>query len=297
MSTTKPLIDPADLIANLPVTNAGVPPTCSDSVRESSVEARTGLLIINADDWGRSRGTTDAIVDCVQRGAVSSVSAMVFMDDSERAASIAQEQGTDAGLHLNLTTAFSAPGCSSYLLNCQQRVAKYLLSGRFARTVFHPGLIPSFEYLVKAHIDEFRRLYQRDPDRIDGHHHMHLCANVLLGNLLPQGTIVRRNFSFARGEKSYVNLLYRQVVDHLLARKHRVVDYFFKLPPIEPVSRLQQIFGLAPRYVIELETHPAEPEEYKFLAEGELFRLNGDLPIARRFAVADDFPRARRARP
>ena len=35
------------------------------------------------------------------------VSAMVFMEDSERAASIARADAIDAGLHLNFTTAFS----------------------------------------------------------------------------------------------------------------------------------------------------------------------------------------------
>ena len=51
-------------------------------------------------------------------------------------------------------------------------------------------------YVVKAQLEEFERLYGRAPNRIDGHHHAHLCANVVLAGLLPAGTIVRRNFSF-----------------------------------------------------------------------------------------------------
>src|SRR5580704_8891452 len=71
----------------------------------SQVEsAREGLLILNADDWGRDRETTERIFDCVRRGTVSSVSAMVFMQDSERAAGIAREANVDAGLHMNFTT-------------------------------------------------------------------------------------------------------------------------------------------------------------------------------------------------
>ena len=69
-----------------------------------------GFLIVNADDWGRDAETTDRIFECVVPGAVSSVSAMVFMQDSERAAGIAREHGIEAGLHLNFTTPFSAPG-------------------------------------------------------------------------------------------------------------------------------------------------------------------------------------------
>src|ERR1051326_6627341 len=69
-----------------------------------------GSLVINADDWGRDLENTSRTLDCIRRGSVSSVSAMVFMEDSERAAEIAQERKVDAGLHLNFTTAFSAPG-------------------------------------------------------------------------------------------------------------------------------------------------------------------------------------------
>src|SRR5205809_524326 len=128
-------------------------------------EACTGLLIMNADDWGREPLTTNRILDCALRGAVSSVSAMVFMADSERAATMARERGIEAGLHLNLTTSFSAPGCPGRLVERQQELARYLLRHRLAQVVFHPGLVRSFEYVVAAQLDEFRRLYGADPDR------------------------------------------------------------------------------------------------------------------------------------
>jgi predicted glycoside hydrolase/deacetylase ChbG (UPF0249 family) len=66
----------------------------------------SGALIINADDWGRSRETTDRTLECWERGSISSVSAMVFMEDSVRAAALARERGIDTGLHLNFTTPF-----------------------------------------------------------------------------------------------------------------------------------------------------------------------------------------------
>jgi hypothetical protein len=114
---------------------------------------------------------------------------------------------------------------------------------------------------------------------------MHLCTNVVLGQLLPRGTLVRRNFSFQAREKPYVNRLYRLLVDLLLSRRHRLVDFFFPLPPFEPADRLQRIFSLAEHYVVELETHPVNPEEYEFLAGGEIFRRIGNLRVARRFGA------------
>lgn len=247
-----------------------------------------GALLLNADDWGRDRLTTDRTLECHAAGALSSVSAMVFMEDSERAAVIAQSEKLDVGLHLNFTTAFSGPGCPSGMQARQDRVARYLLKHKLSQIVFHPGLAGDFAYLVEVQIDEFRRIYNAMPDRVDGHHHMHLCANVLLQGLLPQGTIVRRNFSFDSGEKSLWNRKYRNFVDNRLARRHRLTDYFFSLPPLTPPARLQRIYSLAREFVVEMETHPVNQDEHAYLAGGRILRDLRDIPIARPSAVSDN---------
>jgi hypothetical protein len=246
---------------------------------------QTGRLIVNADDWGRDHETTERILECLVRGTVSSTSAMVFMEDSERAAAIARERGIDAGLHLNFTTSFSAPACPTRLIGRQQEVAAYLLRWRVNQVVFHPGLIRSFEYVVAAQLEEFHRLYGAKPARLDGHHHMHLCTNVLLAGLLPPNTIVRRNFSFQDGEKSFTNRLYRKIVDYGLGRRHRLVDFFFSLPPLEPHERLERIRMLARHSVVEVETHPVKADEYRFLTGSEVARWTEGVSIAPRFSV------------
>jgi hypothetical protein len=114
---------------------------------------------------------------------------------------------------------------------------------------------------------------------------MHLCANVLLARLLPSGTLVRRNFSFCPGEKNFLNRLYRKAVDRMLARRHHLVDFLFPLLPLEPPYHLERVFSCARQSVVELETHPVNPEEYRFLAGGEIFTRAKELPIAPRFAV------------
>ena len=242
-----------------------------------------GVLIINADDWGRERETTDRILDCIRCGAVSSASGMVFMEDSERAACVARERGIDIGLHLNFTTPFSSPASSRRLTEHQQRLSRCLAWHRYSQVLFHPGLAASFDYVIAAQLDEFRRLYGTAPERLDGHHHMHLCTNVLVGRLLPAGTIVRRSFSFRPGEKSRGNRLYRQCVDRVLAKRHRIVDYFFSLFPLVPVGRVQRMFSLARQFAVEVETHPANAAEYRFLRQGEIFRAAEDIQIARRY--------------
>lgn len=257
----------------------------SDGKRQLGADAQSGHLILNADDWGRGKDTTDRIFDCIAAGVVSSTSAMVFMEDSERAAGIAREHSVDAGLHLNFTTAFSAPGTPRRLMDSLGEVAAYLLRRRLNQVVFHPGLMHSFEYVVEAQLDQFRRIYGKDPDRIDGHHHMHLCANVQFQGLLPSGIIVRRNFTFRHAEKSLLNRMYRRAIDKKLARRHRLVDGLYSLPPLQPRSRLQQIFREARNLVVEVETHPINADEFQFLTGGEIFHWTGDVPIARSFDV------------
>ena len=245
-----------------------------------------GRLIINADDWGRDARTTDRTFECFQHGVLSSASGMVFMQDSARAASIAIEQGLDIGLHLNLTAPFSAPEVPTRLATHHQKIREYLCAHRFAQLLYNPGLANSFEYAVACQLEEFSRLYGRTPRRIDGHHHMHLCANVLFGKLLPAGTIVRRNFSFAPGEKNWLNRTYRKWVDMRLKRRHRLADFFFSLAPVQGVGRLQRIISLARHAVVELETHPVNSDEFWFLTSGEMFEQMSDVRIALGFVTS-----------
>lgn len=247
---------------------------------------KSGSLIVNADDWGLDTLTTDRTLDCVNHRTVSSVSAMVFMQDSQRAADLALQCSVDTGLHLNLSTAFNGVGVSSELLNQQRRIIGYLRGKKYARAVYHPGLVASFEYVVQAQMEEYERLYGKPPHRIDGHHHLHLCANIQRQKLLPRGVVVRRNFSFAPGQKSWVNRLYRSWQDRQLAQRHPLTDYFFALPPMDPPGRIDSIFGLARNAVVEVETHPVNAGEFQFLTTGWIVRSELDPPIANRYTIA-----------
>ena len=261
------------------VSGDGWPCASADVVWSSAV------VIVNADDWGRDCATTERTLECVQRGAVSSVSAMVFMEDSERAAALARLHGVDAGLHLNFTLAYSATNCSSRLREHQGRLARFLGAHRLAPFVYHPGLAESFEYVVKAQFDEYERIYGVPADRADGHHHMHLCANVSRQRLLPEGIIVRRNLSFGPGEKGYLNRAYRRMQDQRLACRHRLTGFFFDLQPIEPRHRLSGILDLADRFDIEVETHPIREEEYKFLIDGGFSRCAGSAAASKGYIL------------
>lgn len=245
--------------------------------------AETGALIVNADDWGYDRETTDRILECATRRVISSASGMVFMDDSERAAALAGDRGIDVGLHLNLTEAYSGQNVPTRALEHQQRVARFLRRHRFSQVMYHPGLASSFEYATKAQLEEFHRIYGEAPSRIDGHHHMHLSENVLSGKLLPAGTLVRRSFSFAPGEKSWINRKYRGWVDRRLQERYQLVDFLYSIEPLQ-TERLMQIGSRARHSLVELETHPARDVEFTFLTSNAMAGLLRDVPIAPSFS-------------
>jgi hypothetical protein len=59
-----------------------------------------------------------------------------------------------------------------------------------------------------------------------------------------------------------------------------MTDFFFSLPPLEPRSRLKKIVDLANRCNVELETHPVNQEEYRFLVDGGLFSGTSKVRVA-----------------
>jgi len=219
--------------------------------KQSKTARATGALIVNADDWGRSAESTDRTVECIRAGSVSSVRTMVFMADSARASHIAKAQGIDAGLHLKVTCPLNASNVSPALACRQHRLFPHLHRHRLSHVVFHSGLANQFEYVVLRQFDEYQRLY--GPERIDAHHRMHLCTNVIHAKLLPPGTIVRRNSSFATGEKFLAKLVSRRFVDRRLASRQILSDDFFSLTARE-LRRLAKICSLAAHSVVEVET-------------------------------------------
>jgi predicted glycoside hydrolase/deacetylase ChbG (UPF0249 family) len=177
------------------------------------------MLTVNADDWGRSRAETNAALHCHGKKRITSVSAMVFMADSERAAALAQENGIDVGLHLNFSEQFTDDRASATLVDSHRKISSFLTRNKYSQLLYNPLLREAFAYSCRAQLEEFIRLFDRPPSHMDGHHHLHLCANVVLGDTIPKGMKIRRHFSFWPKEKSLLNRTYRNSVNWWLARR------------------------------------------------------------------------------
>ena len=228
------------------------------------------MLIINADDWGRSVAETDAALKCFRERRITSVSAMVFMQDSKRAARLAKDyELDDVGLHLNFSEEFTDKSCSETLKEHHERIIRFLKRGKYAQLLYNPCLRKAFAYCYHAQVEEFMRLFEKSPSHIDGHHHMHLCANLLLSKLIPIGMKLRRNFSFWPGEKSMLNRTYRRLVDRWLACRYRLTDYFFDLTQCIEGKKLDRVAALAKSGNVELMTHPIVNAEHEYLMGDE----------------------------
>jgi predicted glycoside hydrolase/deacetylase ChbG (UPF0249 family) len=223
------------------------------------------MLIINADDFGRSAAETNAALKCYEEGRVTSVSAMMFMEDSERAAELAKENDLDVGLHLNFAEPFTGKNRPAELDEYHTRTVRYLMGNKYAQLLYNPLLQKEFARSYAAQAKEFVRLFGRPPSHIDGHHHMHLCTNILLSDVIPAGVKMRRSFSFWPGEKNFLNRTYRALVDRWLARRYLLPDYFFDLTQCIREEKLDRVATLAKTSKVELMTHPAVGEEAEYL--------------------------------
>lgn len=237
------------------------------------------MLIINADDFGKTESITNNIAVCFREGHITSTSAMVFMLDSERAAQVALEQNLEVGLHLNFDDAFTGPAQPAAVKGCQERTGAFLRRSRYAQVFYNPLLRKPFEYLYHAQYEEFVRLYHRPPTHINGHHHMHLCGNVLFGNIIPPGLRVRRSFTFSRGERHFVNRLYRRIIDTIVTKRFISSDMFFAAVASEPLSVVKNNVRLARNQNVELMVHVSSPQEVEFVMQPGFLKAIRGAPL------------------
>lgn len=237
------------------------------------------MLIINADDWGSSRYTTDQILLCYKKRRLTSASAMVYMEDSERAADLARQNGLEVGLHVNFTDRYTGHKKPSGMDESQVRLSTFLRHTKYNLVFYNPFLSRDFENVFRFQYDEFIRLYGRPPAHINGHHHKHLCANVLWADLLPQNSMVRRSFSFSPGEKSRLNRFYRRLVDRSLQSRYTTTDFFFSIQPIQATERLLHILELARSCNVELMVHPHKQDEFDYLMSDRYAELISGLEV------------------
>lgn len=207
------------------------------------------LLIVNADDLGRTPGVNAGIFEAHRRGLVTSATLMVgYPAAAAAAAEWAGHPGLGVGLHVTLTGG-GAP----------------LLPPESVRSlVDEEGRLPHRpEGLARAHPDEvlaevraqlrrFRELTGRSPTHLDSHHHAHRLPVVLeaVVTVAREEGLPVRNASAGVGERLQAAGI---------ATTDAFVERFFGAEVRPDV--LREILGAVGPGVTELMCHPARVDE------------------------------------
>jgi predicted glycoside hydrolase/deacetylase ChbG (UPF0249 family) len=250
-----------------------------------------GLLIVNADDLGRSPRESDAIVRCWSAGGISSATQMVFMADSERAAGLAREAGLPTGLHLNLVEPYSAPDVPDEVRARQAALARHYGGGR-ARIrphLYDPRLRGQVDRVIADQLARYRELNGGDPTHVDGHHHSHLIPTALMSSALPRGVRGRRAFTFLSGERPAPSRALRGARNALIARRLHTTDWLFDLRELHPAlggTRLEEKLALARSATVEVMAHPGVRDECELLAGDDWRQALAGVPLGSFAALA-----------
>jgi chitin disaccharide deacetylase len=243
--------------------------------------AASGLLIVNADDWGGFPEATDAIETCFADGAISSATAMVHMADSRRAAGVAGERERPIGLHLNLTQPFDSPDVPPSVRERQLRASAHFADLRRRRWRLSPDVRVHrlVADCIRDQFEEFWKLYGREPTHLDSHHHVHVCAEVFLSRALSPGGRVRQTLSSAPSAGHDLTDLARRAKHELLARRFVTTARFWRareLHSAESAVPIADAVAFASKRPVEVMVHPSFQAELTVLrADAWLQALDG----------------------
>jgi predicted glycoside hydrolase/deacetylase ChbG (UPF0249 family) len=129
-------------------------------------------LIVNADDFGYSRGVNFGIIDAYQKGVLTSATMMVNMPGFEHAVELAKRNpGLGVGIHLVLT-------CGVPVLPELPSLTDEIGQFRKLRGIFHYASAEEIEKEFVAQIERFLASGLK-PTHLDSHHHVHAHELVL----------------------------------------------------------------------------------------------------------------------
>ncbi len=114
------------------------------------------ILIVNADDFGRSPGVNAGVIHCHEEGIVTSASLMVRWPDAEEAAAYARGSSLGVGLHLDL---------GEWIFDGGSWRARY--------EVLAEESADAIALELASQLERFQHLVGRPPDHLDSHQHVH----------------------------------------------------------------------------------------------------------------------------
>ena len=206
-------------------------------------------LIVNADDFGLTRGVSRGILEAHQRGIVTSTTVLVNRPIDPALVEGLKSSALGVGLHLNLT--LGAP------VSNPKRVPSLVdADGQFIRDAREAAARADKDEArieLGNQIDRFRSLMGRFPTHLDSHHHV--------GRHEPILPLV---LDFARALKVPVRSQDDQVRAAAREWKLRTPDHFIGESGPEPywtADRVLDHLRALPEGVTEFMTHPGYYDE------------------------------------
>lgn len=163
-------------------------------------------LIVNADDCNLTPGVTRAILDCHDRGILTSTTFMINLPVAEQTVrEILKRKSLGVGIHLNVTLGkpVSEPGKVSSLLD----------GSTFKKLKEQQSILPrekDLETEYQNQINLFRIIFGRKPTHLDTHHQVHdlpffyeVLRKVALQNNVPmRRSVLMRQATTRKGVRT-----------------------------------------------------------------------------------------------
>jgi predicted glycoside hydrolase/deacetylase ChbG (UPF0249 family) len=134
-------------------------------------------VIVNADDYAMDEAVDAAVLTLADKGAVTSISAMVLSPGWPHAAKALRGTAADAGLHLDLTSPFAHPPTGASLPSL------------IGRSLLRQLNLRAIERTVAEQFARFEDEAGHPPAFVDGHQHVHALPGI---REAVAGEIVRR---------------------------------------------------------------------------------------------------------
>lgn len=131
------------------------------------------LLIINADDFGLSKGQNYGIVEACRHGVVTSTTALVNGEAVEHAAALSRDlPKLGVGMHFVLT--LGMPLSPMLGLTRDGQLGKWIWE------MAEQGALPLDEIAreLDCQFNRFVDLFGREPTHLDSHHHVHMIPAI-----------------------------------------------------------------------------------------------------------------------
>jgi predicted glycoside hydrolase/deacetylase ChbG (UPF0249 family) len=228
------------------------------------MNATETLLIVNADDLGRTAGINAGIFEAHRRGIVTSATLMVAYPAAvDAAAEMAAYPELGVGLHVALT---GGPP----VLPAESLPSLVDAEGRLPRRPEGLAGVDPGEVLaeVRAQFDRFRRLVGRLPTHLDSHHHSHRVPAVLDAVLAVAGEHGLPVRDSGEGMRPRLEAAGLSTTDRFLDR--------FYGEEVRLEVLLEIVAGLAPG-TTEVMCHPGHVDAE--LAAGSTYTIDRELEI------------------